>query len=119
MYNVRPIHCILMYCIPTSFLASGVETLGGCCSLFWSIFSDENAPGEEEEEKEKQEGPWMAAIARDDGVCIAREIEQHSNYIMYLHVQLYHNTISSMLSDDIICTCIVYVPGSSYFFTTK
>lgn len=97
MYNVRPIHCILMYCIPTSFLASGVETLDGCCSLFWSTFSDENAPGEEEEEKEKQEGPWMAAIARDDGVCNAREIEHHSNYIMYLHVQLHHNTISSML----------------------
>ena len=58
MYNVRPIPCILMYCIhiPTSFLASGVEALGSCCSLFRSTFSDANAPGEEEEE-EKEEGP--------------------------------------------------------------
>ena len=83
MYNVRPIHSVLMYCIPTSFLASAVEILGGCCSLFRSTFSDENVLGEEEEE-EKEVGPWMAAIARDAGVCIAREIEHHSNYIHVL-----------------------------------
>ena len=122
MYNVQckayTLYINVLY-VPTSFLASGVEALGGCCSLFRSTFSDENAPGEEEEE-EKEEGPWMAAIARDAGVCIAREIE-HIIATTYLHVQLYHNTISTMLSDLMLSRQDMYMhmPGSSYFFATK
>ena len=109
MYNVRLIHvhCILMYCIPTSFLASAVETLGGCCSLFRSTFSDENVLGEEEEEKEV--GPWMAAIARDAGVCIAREIEHHSNYIHVLTcATIPQHHFYHAFCPDIIFTCTVY-----------
>lgn len=72
--------------MPTSFLASAVVALGGPCSLFGYTFplSDEN-PSEGEEVEKEEEGPWMAAIAIDSGVCIARESEHHTAGC--LHVQ--------------------------------
>lgn len=88
--------------MPTSFLASTVVALGGRCSLFRSTFplSDENASKGEEvekEEEEKEEGPWMAAIAIDSGVCIARESEHHNSCMLTCTMTHFLRTTVSIL----------------------